>query len=460
MSNVASQESEIILVAEDDLDTRNFLQHCLQKAGYKVALVADGRTAMARMADDVLVALFDLMMPKASGLECLQYAREKFPDTPVIVMSAFGEINDAVQAMRMGAFHYLTKPFQGDELIAQVRQAIRSVELARDNRILRQAISAPFKAMSLVGHSEPMKALSSQVAGVAALDESVLITGESGTGKTTIARLIHQAGQRVHEPFVAVSCAAMPRDLIEAELFGHERGAFTGAVTSRPGRAEMADKGTLFLDEIGDMPLELQPKLLTFLEDHIVQRIGAKTPRRVNVRVIAATHQDLPALCAQRLFREDLYYRLNVLSLRIPSLRERKEDIPALADDILARITERRQIAPLRLTTEATRVLCAHNWPGNIRELSNTLARASAFCEHSTIEARDLLFLPVHQAPVQDPPAERTVTPKTLEEINCQAVHDALLASGGNKAAAARRLGISEKTIYNMLKRFDIGESQ
>lgn len=455
----ASPHPEVILVAEDDLDTRNFIQHVLQSAGFQVELVADGKTAMARMADDVLVALFDLMMPKASGLDCLQYVREKFPDTPVIVMSAVGEINDAVQAMRRGAFHYLTKPFQSDDLIAQLRQAIRSVELARENRMLRQAIGTPLKAVSLVGHSGLIAKLGEQITRMAVLNEGVLITGESGTGKTTVARLIHQSGPRASEPFVAVSCASMPRDLIEAELFGHERGAFTGAVASRPGRAEMADKGTLFLDEIGDMPLELQPKLLTFLEDHVVQRIGGKAPRRVNVRVIAATHQDLPALCAQRLFREDLYYRLNVLSIRVPSLKDRKEDIPALAEDILARIAERRQVKPFCMTAQAVRLLGAHDWPGNIRELSNILARASAFCQNSTIDVADLQFLPGVQEKGITPPIQEAAGPQTLEELERHAVRDALERCGGNKAAAARCLGISEKTIYNMMKRFQLSES-
>ncbi len=447
---------DVILVAEDDLDTRNYIQHVLQSAGFQVELVVDGKTAMDRMADDVLVALFDLMMPKASGLDCLQYVREKFPDTPVIVMSAVGEISDAVQAMRLGAFHYLTKPFQSDDLIAQVRQAIRSVELARENRMLRHAIGTPMKTVSLVGRSGLIAQLGEQITRMAVLDESVLITGESGTGKTTVARLIHQAGPRANEPFVAVSCASMPRDLVEAELFGHERGAFTGAVASRPGRAEMADKGTLFLDEIGDMPLELQPKLLTFLEDHLVQRIGGKAPRRVNVRVIAATHQDLPALCAQRLFREDLYYRLNVLSMRVPSLKDRKEDIPALSEDILARIAERRDVGPLRMTAQAVQVLCTHDWPGNIRELSNILARASAFCHHSVIQVEDLAFLANTQKSGTDARAAVLPAPQTLEELECQAVRDALQACDGNKAAAARQLGISEKTIHNMIKRFGL----
>ncbi|MDH4187245.1 MAG: sigma-54 dependent transcriptional regulator [Nitrospira sp.] len=449
---------EVILVAEDEPDTRTYIQHVLQSAGFHVELVADGEMAMARMADDVLVALVDLMMPKASGLDCLQYARKNYPDIPIIMMSAVSTIDEAVHAMREGAFHYINKPFQRDDLLAHLRQAIRSVQLARDNRMLRHAISLPFQAMSMVGHSGLIATLREQLSRVAFLDETVLITGESGTGKTTVARLIHQAGPRANEPFVAVSCASMPRDLIEAELFGHERGAFTGAVATRLGRAEMADKGTLFLDEIGDMPLELQPKLLTFLEDHLVQRIGGKSPRHVNVRVIAATHQDLPALCAQRLFREDLYYRLNVLPLPVPSLGERKKDIPLLANDILARIAERRHVSPLRMSDDAVQMLCAHDWPGNIRELSNVLARASAFCQGASIQAGDLEFLSSTRKFYEAAQVALSPARQTLKDLECQAVRDALQACSGNKAAAARQLGISEKTIHNMIKRFGLNE--
>jgi DNA-binding NtrC family response regulator len=456
----ASRNPDVILVAEDDLDTRKYIHYILQAAGFRVELVADGKTAMARMAEDVLVALFDLRMPNATGLECLQYVNKNFPDIPVIMMSAFGEIDDAVQAMRAGAFHYITKPFHSEDLIGHLRQAIRSVQLTYDNRMLRQAIGTPFKGVSLVGHTGLIATLREQITRVAALNETILITGESGTGKTTVARLIHQAGPRANEPFVAVSCAAMPGDLIEAELFGHERGAFTGAVASRPGRAEMADKGTLFLDEIGDMPLELQPKLLTFLEDHVVHRIGGKSPRKVNVQVITATHQNLPALCAQRLFREDLYYRLNVLSLRVPSLKERKDDIPLLAQHILDGIAERRQTRPLRMSDEAVGILCAYDWPGNIRELSNILARASAFGQDSVIQVVDLDVPTRTQASGTDSRAGVIPAHQTLEYLERQAVRDALQACGGNKAAAARQLGISEKTIHNKIRRFGLMKHQ
>lgn len=455
MKTAALSESPVILVAEDDPDTGHILQHHLQKAGFTVELVADGKAAMARMADDVLVGLFDLKMPKATGMDCLQYVREKFPDTPVIVMSAFGEIQDAVQAMRMGAFHYLTKPFQPDELIAQVRHAIRAVELARDNKMLRQAISPPMPSTSFVGQSQAVQALLEQVRKIAALTTNVVITGESGTGKTTLARLIHQQGPRAEHPFIAVSCAALPRDLIEAELFGHERGAFTGAVGSRPGRAEVADRGTLFLDEIGDLPLDLQPKLLTFLEDRVVQRLGGVTSRRVDVRFIAATHRDLPAMCRERSFREDLFYRLNVLPLRIPPLRERREDIPLLVDTILARIAGQRGVQPFSLSEAALAMLTSHDWPGNVRELENVLERASAFVSQSSITEQDL-FVSIGRNALEPSAPMRDGQIVTLEELERQALVHALKVCNGKKSLAAQRLGISEKSIYNKMKRLNI----
>ena len=255
-------DQEAILVAEDDADTRMVIGRYLEQADFKVVLAADGHEAMGKLSEDITVVLVDLMMPKASGLECLRYSLGKYPDIPVIVMSAFGEIKDAVEAMKQGAFHYITKPFQRDDLLAQIRQAVKSAKLIRDNRGLRQAMGLPLPTASLIGKSGAIRRpVRGSWTRFARLDTNVLITGESGTGKTTLARMIHQAGPRAKEPFIAVSCAALPRDLVEAELFGHERGAFTGAVTSRPGRAEMADGGTLFLDEVGDLPLELQAKI-------------------------------------------------------------------------------------------------------------------------------------------------------------------------------------------------------
>jgi DNA-binding NtrC family response regulator len=452
-------DAPLVLVADDDPCARRLLRRYLEHLNYRVLEAADGETAMALMNETISVALLDLRMPKASGADCLRFIRERYPDTSALVISASGQIPDAVEAMKLGAFDYLTKPVNPDELVPRVQQALRATSLARENRCLRQAFGYPSVQNSLVERSPVAKALRQQITKIAGLDTTVLITGESGTGKSTLARLIHQTSTRQPGPFVAVSCAALPRDLIEAELFGHERGAFTGAVAARPGRAEMADGGTLFLDEIGDMPLELQPKLLTFLEDRTVQRLGGSRQRHVNVRVVAATHQDLESLCHQKRFRQDLYFRLNVLSLHVPPLRERKEDIPDLIDEVLARIARQRRCPPYVLTNEALRALVVHDWAGNVRELENILESATAFCSRGTLTQEDLKFSSLSSP---DPPVSMPATAQlslaglTLKELERLAVADTLRMCKGNKAQAARRLGISEKGFYNKIKRFNL----
>ncbi|MFO0904059.1 MAG: sigma-54 dependent transcriptional regulator [Pirellulales bacterium] len=475
-----------VLIADDDVVTLRVLQRYLAAAGFECVTASDGREALSRLSHDVSLALFDLEMPHASGLECLQQARTRFPDLAVMVVSGKGQIADAVAAMKQGAADYLTKPFDRDELIARVNQAARTAGLARENRDLRAAVAAPGPASDFVAQAPCTQRLLRLVAKVAPLDSTVMITGESGTGKTTVARLIHQWGPRREGPFVTVNCASLPRDLVEAELFGHAKGAFTGAVSDRPGRAEIADKGTLFLDEIGDLPLELQPKLLTFLQDRTFQRIGSNKVYTVDVRVIAATHQDLAAMCREKRFREDLFYRLNVLSLHMPALRERPEDIGLLVQHVLQRIGRRRGAIEMTCDEDAAERLRRYGWPGNVRELENVLERASAFCESQRIRVDDLWFPslggppvveakppepPPAPAPLEPPPPEPTtqeptppeLTPepttlagRTLDELERQAILDTLAACRGNKAEAARRLGISEKSIYNKMKRFEI----
>jgi DNA-binding NtrC family response regulator len=461
--NVAAAEVDVnsgenavrVLVADDEPLARRSLARCLDSAGYHVVVARHGREALDLMEEEILVALLDLNMPEATGMECLESIRGDFPDTQIIVVSGEGEIEDAVAAMKAGAFEYVTKPFDPGELLVHVAQAVKHAQLKRDHRGLREAVGYSLPAVEFSANTAAAKQLLSRIARVAAIDSNVLITGESGTGKSTIARLVHQRGARSSGPFVAVNCASLPRDLIESELFGHAKGAFTGAINNRPGRAEIADGGTLFLDEIGDLPLELQPKLLTFLQERTLQRVGCNKVRKVDVRVIAATHQDLASMCSEKRFREDLYYRLNVLSLHVPPLRERQEDIDALTSHVLQQIAQRRQCIEYEIENDALQLLRQYDWPGNIRELENTLERASAFCHEYQIVRGDIEFTATGRAAEADHQAAtpRTLAGKTLAEIEMQAIQDTLTACEGNKAQSARQLGISEKSIYNKMRR-------
>ncbi len=450
-----NQSTARILVADDDPLSRKVLQRFLNHGNHEAIVAQDGVEAMELMDDDVSVALLDLNMPRASGMDVLQFIREEFADAQVIMVSGEGEIQDAVAAMKAGACDYITKPVDSDELLATVALGIDRAGMSRENRGLREAVGGTLPAKQFAAHSDVSRHLLNQVTKVAPLDSSVLLTGESGTGKSTLARLIHQHGPRHEGPFVSVNCASLPRDLIEAELFGHSKGAFTGASGDRPGRIEIAHGGTLFLDEIGDLPLELQPKLLTFLQDRTIQRIGSNTVIDVDVRIIAATHQNLAEMCQSGRFRQDLFYRLNVLNLVAPALRERREDILPVANDVLNRISARRGTPQLALGESARTVLLQHGWPGNVRELENVLERASVFCDGPAIEASDL-ELPDSLALVgcvTEVGGAGSFVGMTLAELERRAIKNTLAHCEGNKAKTARVLGISEKSIYNKMRR-------
>ncbi|PHR88201.1 MAG: hypothetical protein COA78_36620, partial [Blastopirellula sp.] len=431
-----------ILIADDDPVTLKILERHLNTAGYSTICARDGREALDLIDETVSLALLDLEMPHVSGQECLEFIRDHFSEIPVIIISSTGQVQQAVKSIQAGAVDYIIKPAEPDDLVNRVSRVLNLRELKKENESLRAAVSSPMLSCNFVSNSDLAQEILFKVAKVCDLETTVIITGESGTGKSTIARMIHQAGKRSSGPFITINCASLPRELLEAELFGHEKGAFTGAVSERPGRAEIADGGTLFLDEIGDMPIDLQPKLLTFLQDRTFQRIGSNRVRRVNVRVISATHQDLALKCEEKGFREDLYYRLNVISINMPSLNSRLDDIPEIANQILSRTATQSGGPTLICDSNAMRLLLKHSWRGNIRELENVLARAAAFCDGKRITCQDISFSEIgsHHKSDEANSSGSFFHGKTLSEIERLAVIETLEIVGGNKAEAARQL--------------------
>ena len=443
------------MIADDANIVRSTLQEVLGDAGYHLVIAEDGNQAIQRLSEEVDVALLNLDMPGSGVLDCLRHITAHWPAIETVVVTGSTEITHAVEAMKNGAFDYVTKPVNFDELLEVVSRAVGQVRIKSENRQLREAMSAPPMKVRFIGKSQPAREVLSRVKKVAGLDSTVLISGESDVGKGLLARLIHSGSPRRNGPFVTVSCTALPRELVEAELFGHEKGSFTGAHERRPGRVEMAENGTLFLDEIGDMPIDLQPKLLSFLQERTFLRIGGQHESSVNVGIVAATHQDLPALCREKRFREDLFFRLNVLPIDCPPLRERREDIPLLIDFLLKRIAESRGQLPVELKEEASQALTSHDWPRNVRELENALERSTAFMESRMLGLQDL---PPEVTSLEsaDGTTLSSLAGLSLAEIEKTALLQTLRLSKGNKARAARYLGISEKSIYDKMKRLGI----
>ncbi len=448
-------EARKVLVADDDETILDFIAETLSETEFEIVTARGGQEALARVDEDFVVAIVDLNMPEPAGIDCLKHLQKHFPDIQTIICTASSEVSDAVAAMKHGAFEYLTKPVNPDELLELVNRAAETSLLIQENRQLRHALGTPTIRASFIGSSPATRTLFKSAEKIAPLESTVLITGESGVGKGLLARMIHRMSRRQNGPFVTVSCTALPRDLVEAELFGHEKGAFTGAHDKRPGRVEMAAGGTLFLDEVGDMPIDLQPKLLTFLQERAFQRIGGNRTISVDLRVIAATHQDLKASCAERRFREDLYFRLNVLPIQIPALRDRREDIQDLAQFLLTAIADRRAVRAHSIDAAAMEVLTAYAWPGNVRELENVLERATAFCEGDRIGVEDLPSELRHSAHPK-PAATASLAGMKLSDIERMALAQTLEFCQGNKSKAARYLGISEKSVYNKMKRLGL----
>jgi DNA-binding NtrC family response regulator len=438
-----------VLVVEDDNEMRQMLEDDLGGSGFAVSCASDATQALALLARTPVDAVVtDLMMPGMNGTELLARIRAHDPTIPVVIMTAFGSVESAVEAMRAGAYHYVTKPFRREVLVETLRAALEEREI----RIAAAGGSEARRAtIGLVAESPAMKRLVSLIAKAAAVNSPVLIRGESGTGKELLAHALHRSGPRHDESFVPVNCSAIPEALLESLLFGHRRGAFTDAREDRQGLFQVADGGTIFLDEIGDMPASLQAKLLRTLQNSQIQPLGAATPLQVDVRVIAATHRDLEAMCAAGTFRQDLYYRLNVIPLVIPPLRERPEDVTPLATELLAKHSARLGRPGLTLSREASELIRAHSWPGNVRELENAVERAVVFCEGDVIGPADLPDTVLAPAAV---PSESEV--RSLSEVEREQILRALKSVKGNKAAAARLLGLDRKTLYRKIELYDL----
>jgi two-component system response regulator HydG len=442
-----------ILVVDDDSAHRTMLRTLLTGWGYTISEADDGSTAIQKVHEQAFdLILMDIRMIKVSGLEALMEIKAFNPAIPIIIMTAYSSVESAVEALKNGAYDYLTKPLDFDELRLTVQRAMDHTHLREENRLLRESLGSQFDTRNIIGRSEAMVRLLETVAQVAASEATVLITGESGTGKEMIAGAIHFNSRRKEGPFVRINCAAITETLLESELFGHEKGAFTGAHRRKEGRFVQAHGGSLFLDEISEMSQAMQVKLLRVLQERELTRVGGEDPVRIDVRVIAATNRDLLKDMELGRFREDLYYRLNVVNLHIPPLRQRREDIPLLAQHFLARFSEKNSKSFKGITPQAMDRLLKYVWPGNVRELMNAVERGVVLGKSEYLDVEDLPLL------MDELGEERSVSPLqgkiSLEEVEKSTILKALESTGGNKSEAARRLGITRKTLTAKLKKY------
>ncbi len=431
------------------------MEFSLSEAGYKVLVAASGEEGLDLFEKDSFDAVItDITMPGMSGMEVLAKVRERDERLPVVIITAYGTIESAVEAMKRGAYDYITKPFNRDELRLTLEKAFKMRKLEKENLELRAEVTDRYRFDSIIGASEKITGLLDTAGRVAASDASVLITGESGTGKELLAKGIHYNSPRAEGPFVAVNCAAIPENLIESELFGHVKGAFTGAVKDREGKFELADGGTLFLDEVGDLRIELQAKILRALQERQVDRVGGTRPVSVDVRVIAATNKDIERAVKEGSFREDLYYRLSVIMLQMPPLRERRDDIPLLTDHFLKKFNPG---ADVQVTPEARALLAAYGWPGNVRELENVIQRASVLRRGGKITAQDLPDKLSHEKlSVEQIVLNLPDKGISLENLEKNLIIKALEKHKGNQTRAAEYLGITRPTLIYRMEKYGI----
>jgi DNA-binding NtrC family response regulator len=491
-------DSPRILVADDEPNLRRVLAAILSREGYEVTQAADGAEALETLSKDVDVVITDLKMPRVDGMQVLRTVSVDYPAVPVIMITAFGSIDNAVAAVKAGAFDFIEKPFEQEQIRQIVEKAVKQANANRSAPTLRADAETETGRHGLIGRSDNMQAIFDIIDKVADTPSTVLVTGESGTGKELVAKALHENSIRADKPFIKINCAAIPKNLMESELFGYEKGAFTGATSAKPGRFELANQGTLFLDEIGEIPVEMQVKLLRAIQESEFERVGGIKTLKVNVRLITATNRDLEKEVASGAFREDLYYRLNVVPLQIPPLRERRGDIPLLVDHILGKFRERLNKDIEGISDEALSTLCEHAWPGNIRELENVLERTILFCSHTEIGLTDLpeelrakcqdVAVPAQGAaddepdtaeagsggeagdngappPASAPPEAGKTSLKDAVRAETNRVEKEMIAQAldkttGNVTQAAKLLKISRKSLQTKMKDFGLRDRE
>ncbi|MBI4698056.1 MAG: sigma-54-dependent Fis family transcriptional regulator [Nitrospirae bacterium] len=452
---------EKILIVEDKDSMAQMLKETLEPEGYEVVIARDGADGIRKIKESKFdVVLTDLQMPKKDGLEVLRASKEENSLIPVIVMTAFGTIETAVRAIKMGAYDFITKPLDTDHLLMLIKRSLENQRLITENMLLKDKLSGQLGMPTIIGKSPLMLEVANNIQKVSTTKTTVFLLGESGTGKELFARAIHFLSPRKEHPFIPINCAAIPRELLESELFGHEKGSFTGAVDRKFGKFELADKGTIFLDEIGEMDTSLQSKLLRTLQEAEIERVGGTKPISIDVRIIAASNRNLDAAVKEKLFREDLYYRLSVFPITIPPLRDRKEDIPAMVEHFISRFTSEMKIPQKTISASAIEVLKNYLWKGNVRELENVIERALILCDGETIREEHLrLAPPVSTSAPYAIPMDGTLddaASAALSMAESARIKKALEQTHGNKSRAAEILKVSYKTLLTKIKEYNI----
>jgi DNA-binding NtrC family response regulator len=443
-----------ILVVDDEEQMRDLLAKVLERNDYEVSVVSDGAAALASLErEPVDLVLTDVRMPGIDGMEALRAIKELNPEIVVIIMTAFGSIDQAVQAVKDGAYDYINKPFKIDELLLTIQKALEDRRLRQEVTTLRQEVHTRYQFDRLIGKSRPMQEIFTLIEQVAASRSTVMISGKSGTGKELVAKAVHYNSPRAAKAFVAVNCAAIPAELLESELFGHEKGAFTGAIATKVGKFELATGGTLFLDEVGSMRLDLQAKILRALQEREVERVGGTRTIKIDVRVLAATNRDLKKAVEEGTFREDLYYRLNVVPITLPDLKDRQEDIPLLANHFVKKFAQESNPTIREISKEAMAVLLAYAWPGNVRELENAIERAVTLGRGPAVLTTDL---PPQLVGGVSPLEKIMAREATLEDLERDYIAMILRRTKGHQIRAASILGIDRRTLYRKIRRYGL----